>query len=80
MSAEQTPNQEPKAINREQKKGGLVLYRRRGQSFFINVQGVEIEVMVLGFDQRQAAIRIVAPKDVEVLRSELKKAKESQNP
>ena len=51
----------------------LILQRKAGESVFI---GGEIEVSVLSVEAGRVRLAIEAPRDVSILRSELKKAAE----
>lgn len=49
----------------------LILQRRAGESFFI---GDDIEITVVGVESGRARLAITAPRDLSILRSELRTA------
>jgi len=59
--------QEKRKIN----KPGLVIGRKVGESFVIFVDDMEIDVILDKVQYNRASIRIIAPKDIEISRSEL---------
>ncbi len=54
----------------------LVLSRKLDESIIINEN---IEVVILGVSEGKVKLGINAPKDIEILRSEVKKAIENEN-
>jgi carbon storage regulator CsrA len=50
----------------------LVLNRKPGESLVINCNGVQMTVALVQINNKHARVAIVAPKDVHILRSELK--------
>ncbi len=55
----------------------LILTRRIGEAFTCNIDGGEIEVMILGSCRSFTKIGIKAPKEINIYRNEL--AKRQQN-
>lgn len=54
----------------------LILSRKTDESIIINEN---IEITIIGISEGKVKVGIKAPKDVEILRSEVKKAVESEN-
>lgn len=52
-------------------KPGLVFRRKTGESFVIFVDGIEIDVILEEITNKKASIRVKAPSNVKVYRSEL---------
>jgi len=55
----------------EVEKPGLVFRRKTGESFVIFVDGIEIDVILEEITNKKASIRVKAPNNVKVYRSEL---------
>lgn len=63
--------------------GNLTISRRAGTAFYLEYDGNEelgVRIEVLGVEGDQVKIRISAPKNVRVLRSELRRREGNHNP